>query len=95
MKEFLKQERIEVHSGYKLFGVSGCKWCPVHRRSIYKKILQKFPDLYDDFIELEREVNRPCVEGGRYWLRDIKTEVLEEAAGKRKKEKEERQTRLL
>jgi 3'-phosphoadenosine 5'-phosphosulfate sulfotransferase (PAPS reductase)/FAD synthetase len=72
--EFLKQNNVVLHGGYKVFGVSGCKWCPVHDRETFKKIMQKYPDIYDDFIEMENKINRPAIQG-KFWLRDLKKEL--------------------
>lgn len=74
--EFITSRDVELHTGYKLFGVSGCKWCPVHTPEIYKKILSVHPDLYDDFIALEEEIDRPAIQG-EVWLRDLKKEVVD------------------
>jgi phosphoadenosine phosphosulfate reductase len=74
--DFLKEEKVPLHSGYNTFGISGCKWCPVHKVETYEKVLKVYPDIYDDFIELEKVTQRPCVEGGKYWLRDIKKRVV-------------------
>lgn len=68
---FLKERRIEVHDGYKLFGVSGCKWCPVHKPEVVRKIAEVYPNLYDDFIEAEREINKPAWQHKGIWLREV------------------------
>lgn len=67
---FLRAEGVEIHEGYKLFGVSGCKWCPIHRKETYEKILSVYPHLYNDLAEVEREIQKPAVRGG-FWLNDI------------------------
>lgn len=72
---YIASRGVELHAGYKLFGVSGCKWCPVHTPDVYRRILSVHPELYDDFIALEGEINRPAVQGG-VWLRDLKREVV-------------------
>lgn len=74
VKEFLKQEQVEIHSGYKKYGFSGCKWCPVHKRENYVKALKQDINLYDDFIQLENEIGKPAGPKGEY-LSDIKKEV--------------------
>jgi len=78
--EYLKKENITIHEGYKLFGVSGCKYCPVHKAEVYKKILNVYPNLYNDIIELENKIKKPAVEN-KYYLADLKKEVLEKKGG--------------
>jgi 3'-phosphoadenosine 5'-phosphosulfate sulfotransferase (PAPS reductase)/FAD synthetase len=68
---FIRESGQPLHEGYKKYGISGCKWCPVHTPDIYARILQERPSFYDDIIELEEYVGRPCVRGG-IWLKDIK-----------------------
>ena len=75
--QFLKNENIVLHSGYKVFGVSGCKWCPVHTPDIYENILRLHPNMYDDIIELETKIGKPAVRG-EIFLKDIKEKVLNE-----------------
>lgn len=72
--EYLKKEKIKVHEGYKLFGISGCKWCPVHKKETFEQILSVYPDIYDDIIELEEIINRPAVEN-KYFLWKIKRRI--------------------
>lgn len=72
--DYLEKENIKVHSGYKVFGVSGCKWCPVHKYATYEKILSVYPNIYDDIIELEEKTGKPSVEN-KYFLKDIKEEM--------------------
>jgi 3'-phosphoadenosine 5'-phosphosulfate sulfotransferase (PAPS reductase)/FAD synthetase len=75
VKNFLKQEGVTIHKGYKKYGFSGCKWCPVHKRENYVKALNIDINLYNDFIELEETTGKPCGPNEEY-LRDIKKEVL-------------------
>jgi len=74
--KFLKKKKVKIHEGYKLFGISGCKWCPVHKRKTYEQILNVHPNIYDDIIDLERIIDRPAVEN-KYFLRDIKNKIGE------------------
>ena len=55
---------------YKKYGVSDCKWCPYYQESIYKRIAKMTPGIYDDIIELEKEINTPSVTGHK-WLGKI------------------------
>ena len=73
--EFLDKENIKVHTGYKTFGVSGCKYCPVHTPEIYGKILSVYPNIYDDIIELEEAIGKPSIQG-KYFLKDIKEKMI-------------------
>lgn len=61
---------------YKDYGVSGCAWCPFYGTSVYSKVIAKFPNWYDRFIEMENELNQPSVHG-KIFLRDIKRAVLD------------------
>jgi len=74
--DYLDKENIKIHYGYKVFGVSGCKWCPVHKYDTFKKILSIYPNIYDDIIELEEKIGKPSVEN-KYFLKDIKKEVVD------------------
>jgi len=76
IKEYLEKENIKVHSGYKVFGVSGCKYCPVHTVDVYEKILSVYPNIYDDIIELEEAIGKPAAEN-KYFIKDIKERVLD------------------
>lgn len=73
--DYLEKEKIKVHSGYKIFGVSGCKYCPVHTIDVYEKILSVYPNIYDDIIKLEEAIGKPAVEN-KYFVKDIKERVL-------------------
>jgi len=75
--EYLVKENIEAHPGYKIFGLSGCKYCPVHKKKDYENVLRVYPNIYDDIIELEWLLNKPCVEN-KYFLGEIKKKVLDE-----------------
>jgi 3'-phosphoadenosine 5'-phosphosulfate sulfotransferase (PAPS reductase)/FAD synthetase len=69
--EFLKERKVEIHEGYKLFGVSGCKWCPVHKPETVAKISEVYPGLYDDLLEAEAEIGKPAWIHKGVWLRDV------------------------
>jgi len=73
--DYLLKENIELHYGYKVFGVSGCKWCPVHKYETFEKILSVYPNIYDDIISLEEKTGKPSVEN-KYFLKDIKEKVV-------------------
>lgn len=74
VSQFLKNENVEIHKGYKKYGFSGCKWCPVHKRCDIVKALNVDICLYDDIIELENKIGKPAGSKGEY-LSDIKKEV--------------------
>jgi len=74
VQQYLEDNKVAVHDGYKLYGVSGCKWCPVHPPEVYAKILWDYPAMYDDIREIEDAVLRPAVAGG-VWLKDIQRRV--------------------
>lgn len=76
VEEFLKERSVEPNPYYKVYGVTDCKWCPFYQRSIYAKICGIHPHIYDDIIELEKEVNRPSVTG-KLWLRDIVSQNIQ------------------
>ena len=69
--KFLNAREVELHQGYKLFGVSGCKWCPVHKPETVAKIAAAYPGLYDDFIEVEEKIDSPAWTHKKIWLRDV------------------------
>ncbi len=72
---YLEMKGLPTSGLYNEFGVSGCSWCPFYQPDIYRRILEKLPDHYDRFIELEEELGLPSV-SGYYFLRDLKAEVL-------------------
>jgi phosphoadenosine phosphosulfate reductase len=72
---YLRKKGLPTSGLYKEFGVSGCSWCPFYQPEIYKRVLEKMPNHYDRFIELEEELGIPSV-AGYYFLRDLKEEVL-------------------
>ncbi len=72
---YLEMKGLPTSGLYKEFGVTGCSWCPFYQPDIYRRILQKMPNHFDRFIELENELNLPSV-SGYYFLRDLKEEVL-------------------
>jgi len=85
VEDYLKKENIEVHTGYKVFGVSGCKYCPVHTVDVYEKILSVYPNIYDDIIELEEKIGKPAAEN-KYFIKDIKERVLSKKENKNNEE---------
>jgi len=72
--DYLKEKNFTINKNYKPFGVSGCYYCPFYQVSIYQKIMEVYPNIYDHIINLENEIEKPSVNGNRY-LRDIKKEV--------------------
>ena len=68
---YLKDQEVEVHDGYKCFGVSGCKWCPIHKPETVAKIAEVFPHLYDDLVAVEEKINKPAWFHRDVWLRDV------------------------
>jgi len=78
VKVYLKQKSIIVPPNplYEKYGVSGCYWCPFYQASIYRKILRCHPNLYDRWIEWERRLGKPCV-NGQIFMSDLKREIVE------------------
>jgi len=72
--EYIAEKRLEVHSGYKVCGVSGCFWCIYYQRSIYERVLKMKPNLYEGIIRLEEKFGQPSC-AGRLFLRDLKAEA--------------------
>ncbi len=68
--EFLKQEAVEPNPYYEIYGVTDCKWCPYYQPSIYQRIAKIEPNIYDDIIALEEEIQKPSVTG-KIWLKNI------------------------
>jgi 3'-phosphoadenosine 5'-phosphosulfate sulfotransferase (PAPS reductase)/FAD synthetase len=68
---YIRTNRIQLHYGYNKFGVSGCKWCPVHKPEIYLKVMDLFPGIYEDIIALEKLIGKPSVQN-KLWLKDYK-----------------------
>jgi len=68
---FLELNHVEIHEGYKLFGMSGCKWCPIARPENVRKISEVCPHLYDDLLEAEAAIDKPAWLQKRIWLRDV------------------------
>jgi phosphoadenosine phosphosulfate reductase len=73
---YLAMKGLPTSGLYNEFGVSGCSWCPFYQPDIYRRVLAKLPNHYDRFIEWEKKLKQPSVNGHVY-LRDIKKEVLE------------------
>lgn len=61
---------------------SSCYFCPFHRPEVWLDLRRQRPDLFDDAVELEREVNRRQVARGRdpVWLTRF-ARPLDEAIG--------------
>lgn len=62
--EYLKENNFEVQKLYEEVGVSGCAYCPFYQKSIYQRILNIYPKIYDEIIALEDEIGKPSVNGG-------------------------------
>lgn len=71
VESFLEARNVEIHRGYKLFGMSGCKWCPVAKLNQIRAIHRKFLGIYDDLIAAEKDVGKPAFQHRRVWLRDL------------------------
>lgn len=68
---YLQLRGLPSSSLYKKYGVSGCYWCPFYEPEIYRRVLAKEPNRYDEFIKWEGELGQPSVKGHIY-LRDLK-----------------------
>lgn len=68
---FLKEKNVEIHSGYKHFGTSGCKWCPVMKPETAYLIAQKFPGIYSELVAAENDIQKPAWQHKKIWLKDI------------------------
>jgi|WetSurSiteA1Bulk_404760.scaffolds.fasta_scaffold00380_5 3'-phosphoadenosine 5'-phosphosulfate sulfotransferase (PAPS reductase)/FAD synthetase len=62
--EYLKENNFEVQKLYEEVGVSGCAYCPFYQSEIYQRILNIYPNIYDEIIQLEDEIKKPSVNGG-------------------------------
>ena len=62
--DYLAENNFEVQKLYGEFGVSGCAWCPFYQPKIYQRILNVYPTIYDEIIQLEDEIGKPSVNGG-------------------------------
>jgi 3'-phosphoadenosine 5'-phosphosulfate sulfotransferase (PAPS reductase)/FAD synthetase len=62
--EFLAENNFEVQKLYGEVGVSGCAYCPFYQVEIYQRILNIYPTIYDEIIQLEDEIKKPSVNGG-------------------------------
>lgn len=69
--EYLEENNFEVQKLYGEVGVSGCAYCPFYQEEIYQRILNIYPDIYDEIIALEDEIGKPSVNGGKF-LHQIK-----------------------
>ena len=74
--DYLALKKVELHEGYKFFGMSGCKWCPICRVEEVQCVARALPGIYDDLIEVEREINKPAWVHKKIWLRDVVKEAL-------------------
>ena len=74
VKEFLAENNVSIHKQYSEFGVSGCAYCPFYQVYIFQKILNVYPNIYDNIIKLEEELGQPAVKG-HIFLGDIKKEM--------------------
>lgn len=63
VQEYLKENNFEVQSLYNEFGVSGCAYCPYYQAEIYQRILNVYPNIYDDIIAVEDELGKASVAG--------------------------------
>ncbi len=69
--DFLAQEKVEIHSGYKIFGTSGCAWCPVMKPETAQKIQAVYPHIYDELLKAETEIGKAAWHHKNVWLKDI------------------------
>ena len=71
VQAFLENKKIELHEGYKLFGMSGCKWCPVAKPGSVQRIARVYPGIYDELVKVEEEIKKPAWFHKKIWLRDL------------------------
>lgn len=69
--DFLEARGVEIHEGYKLFGMSGCKWCPVAKPEQIYAVGQKYPEIYQELLEVEAELEAPAWKHKRLWLKNV------------------------
>jgi len=69
--EFLSENKVEIHEGYKHFGMSGCKWCPIAKPWQIRAIAHKHPGIYDDLLEAEKDIGKPAWSHKNLWLREL------------------------
>ena len=71
IRDFLAAERVALHDGYKVFGTSGCAWCPVMKPAQAQKIHRVYPPIYDDLLAAEEAIMKPAWVHKYVWLRDV------------------------
>ena len=76
--DFLEKKKFKVEKDYEDFGVSGCYWCPFYQESIYRRVLEAYPNIYDEIIALEKRLGKPSV-GGKKFLWQIKESFMAES----------------
>jgi 3'-phosphoadenosine 5'-phosphosulfate sulfotransferase (PAPS reductase)/FAD synthetase len=74
--DFLAENNFEVQKLYDDVGVSGCAYCPFYQVSIYQRILNLYPNIYDEIIEVEDEIGKPSVTGGVF-LHQLRDDFME------------------
>lgn len=55
-KDYILDQGYELHEGYKLFGVSGCAWCPVYKPQVLRAIYNAHPQVYEPLLRVEEEL---------------------------------------
>jgi 3'-phosphoadenosine 5'-phosphosulfate sulfotransferase (PAPS reductase)/FAD synthetase len=73
--DFLSENNFEVQKLYEEVGVSGCAYCPFYQQDIYFRILNIYPTIYDEIIQVEDEIKKPSVNGGIF-LHQLKDEFF-------------------
>ena len=74
--DYLKENNFEVQKLYNEFGVSGCAYCPFYQKEIYYRILNVYPNIYDEIIEVEDKLGKPAV-AGNIFLHQLKEDFIE------------------
>lgn len=70
-KAYIRANGLDLHDGYKLFGVSGCAWCPVYKPETVRKIARVYPHIYDKLIAAEQDIGKPAWTHKGIWLEDV------------------------
>lgn len=73
---YLEENNFEIQKLYENVGVSGCAYCPFYQVSIYQRILNLYPNIYDEIIEVEDEIGKPSVNGGIF-LHQLRDDFME------------------
>jgi 3'-phosphoadenosine 5'-phosphosulfate sulfotransferase (PAPS reductase)/FAD synthetase len=73
--DYLAENNFEIQKLYGEVGVSGCAYCPFYQKKIYYRILNIYPNIYDEIIQLEDEIKKPAVNGGIF-LHQLKDEFF-------------------